>query len=78
MITPEQYITKDVLSVQIQTKFAIEDVDWWCKEFSNQSIKLQLNFTNPMEISQDHQDKLLLKFVQTDLFVLSARSEYLF
>jgi hypothetical protein len=63
LITPEKYITKDVLSVQLQTKFTTQEVDWECTEFSNQSIKLKLNFTDPMEISQNHQDKLLVRFV---------------
>lgn len=75
---PDQLITKEVLSVQIETKYTTKNVDWQCVGFTNKSIQLQLNFTDPMEISQDHQDRLILKFLQADLFVLSDQSEYLF
>lgn len=77
-LTPRNYITADVLSVQLQTKYSSKNVDWWCTAFKNQSIFLQLNFTDPMEISQDNRDRLIIKFVNTDLFMLSARPEFLF
>ena len=54
------------------------NLSWWCTEFSNHSFHLQLNFTDPMEVSQDHQDQLVLTFTQPDLFVLLSRPEYLF
>lgn len=31
-----------------------------------------------MQVSQSHQDQLVVTFKQTDSFVLSARDEYLF
>ncbi len=47
----DQLINRDVLKVQLQTKSTVLDLDWWCTDFTNQTIILQLNFTNPMEIS---------------------------
>ena len=77
-LTLDQLVNRDVLKVQLQTKYAVLDLDWRCTDFTDQTIILQLNFTDPMEISQNHLDQLVLTFLQTDLFVLSARDEYLF
>ena len=76
--TPDQLINRDVLKVQLQTKYAVLDLDWRCTDFTDQTIILQLNFTDPMEISQNHLDQLVVTFLQTNLFILSARDEYLF
>ncbi len=77
-LTLDQLINRDVLKVQLQTKYTVLDLDWWCTDFTNQTIILQLNFTDPMEISQNNLDQLVVSFLQTELFVLSARDEYLF
>ena len=77
-LTLEKLINKDVLKVQLQKNYAVQDLDWWCTDFTNQTIIMQLNFTDPMEISQNHIDQLVVTFLQTYLFVLSARDEYLF
>jgi len=50
-VTPEKYVNNEVLTVKIQTKYALTNLSWWCTEFSNHSLKLQLNFTDPMEVS---------------------------
>ena len=50
-LTLEDFINKDVLQVQLQTQQHLVDVDWSCLSFSKQLLKLQLNFTNPLEIS---------------------------
>ena len=75
-LTLDQLVNRDVLKVQLQTKYTVLDLDWWCTDFTNQTIMLQLNFTDPMEISQNNLDQLVVSFLQTELFVLSARDEY--
>ena len=59
-LTLDQLVNRDVLRVQLQTKFTVLDVDWWCTDFTNQTLILQLNFTDPMEISQNHLDQLVV------------------
>ena len=66
------------MRVQLKTEYTVIDLDWWCTDFTNQTIILQLNFTDPMAISQNNQDQLVVEFLKTDLFVLNARDEYLF
>ena len=55
-LTLDQLVNRDVLKVQLQTKYTVLDLDWWCTDFTNQTIVLQLNFTDPMEISQNNLD----------------------
>jgi hypothetical protein len=50
-LTLDQLVNRDILKVQLQTKFTVLDLDWWCTDFTNQTLILQLNFTDPMEIS---------------------------
>jgi len=44
-------VNEDVLKVELHSKSTKADVDWWCTEFTNQTLALQINFTDPMEIS---------------------------
>jgi len=74
----DEYINQNVLTVQLQTQYDLLDVNWSCISLQKLTLKLQLNFSNPIEISQGHQDKLMIKFQQPDLFLLLSESEYLF
>ena len=53
-LTLNEFITKEVLQVQLQTQQLLVDVDWTCISFSKQQLKLQLYFKNPIEVSQGH------------------------
>ena len=39
-LTLDQVVNRDVLKVQLQTKYTVLDLDWWCTDFTNQTMIL--------------------------------------
>lgn len=73
-----ELINQNVLSVQLKTMNGLQNVSWFCSNFTNMSLSLQLQFSNPLEVSSYNVDKLIVKFTEPNLFILSNKHDYLF
>jgi len=62
------------MSISLKTNEGSKKVDWICTNLTEMILTIQLNFENPIEVSSQQTDLLVVDFLDPDFFILKTRT----
>jgi hypothetical protein len=64
--------------VRLKNRTDTVSIDWTCEQLTNTSMRLQLLFAEPMQVSSMGVDTIELRFIAPDMFIHENKGSYIF